>query len=233
MKNSTTDIVYIYKQDLNDSEELKFSIRSVVQNWDYRKIWIIGDCPQWLDKNKIGVLGYNRHFGNKYQDVNNKLLEACDCLDISDNFWFFNDDFFIMKKINSEKYKVYSDGTLENKLLSVTIKNPTDKAYIEGFEDLLEEFPNGISYETHTPMLFNKKQLKELLIKYPQSPCRRSLYGNYYGVEAETRKDCKIYKLTEKFNQKEPILSTTNIAFFGNSGKIIKSMFKEKTIYEY
>ena len=223
------DIVYFVK-DTPTNEELRYSVRSLT-NFPHGKVWFYGGCPDGLKPDRHVYVKQDQP--TKWANIFKMYKMVCNNEEISEDFWLFNDDFFIMKKINSEKYKVYSDGTLENKLLSVTIKNPTDKAYIEGFEDLLEEFPNGISYETHTPMLFNKKQLKELLIKYPQSPCRRSLYGNYYGVEAETRKDCKIYKLTEKVNQKEPILSTTNIAFFGNSGKIIKSMFKEKTIYEY
>ena len=233
MKNSTNDVVYVYKKNLGDSEELKYSLRTVFKNWEHRKVWIIGDCPDWINSERVNMIQVNRRYDDKYEDVNQKLLRICEEEAVSEDFWLFNDDFFVMKKINPEKYKVYSDGTLESKLLDISCRPSTDMKYYEAFEEVLKQYMDGFSYDTHSPMLLNKDKLKEVLLKYPKSPCRRSIYGNLYQVEKEVRPDCKVYKLMDKVNQKEPLLSTTDIAFYGNAGRMIKSIFKEKCIYEY
>ena len=48
------DILYIYKHSKNNGEELKYSLRSLekyVSN--YGKIFITGDCPDFIDKSKV------------------------------------------------------------------------------------------------------------------------------------------------------------------------------------
>lgn len=45
--NKLYDVVYIVKED-PDNEELRYSIRSVEENFPVRYIWIFGYCPKWL-----------------------------------------------------------------------------------------------------------------------------------------------------------------------------------------
>ena len=45
MKNKKYDVVYIVKEDPRN-EELRYSIRSVCENFPVRNIWIFGYCPR-------------------------------------------------------------------------------------------------------------------------------------------------------------------------------------------
>lgn len=41
------DVVYFVK-DTERNEELKYSLRSLEQNWKYNKVWFCGGCPSDL-----------------------------------------------------------------------------------------------------------------------------------------------------------------------------------------
>lgn len=239
MKNSNNDVVYIYK-DVDGSEELKYSIRSVSQNWPHRKIWIIGDRPEWAN-DKVNVITPSKKYSfSRYQDVNNKLLVACRSPKISQKFWFLNDDFFILDEIDEEKFKTYYDGTLKekHKVLQEKYVMLDSWPYLRGFEfaqkalkiNMAKAFNN---YETHVPILFDKTDLEKVLTVFPKAVCRRSIYMNlYHPFEGERHEDVKKYSKVDKVKLIDDIVSTDINSFNGNVGDYIKMTFKEKSIYE-
>lgn len=238
MKNSKIDIVYIYRKMLN-TDELRYSLRSVEKNWPHRNIWVIGDRLDWFSDN-IRVLPIKTSPDLRpYKDVNFKLLMACREEEISEDFWFFNDDFFIMSRINPRKFLPYRDDTLVNRqrYLMGQRRLGRDNQYIESFEsaiDILDRLKcsTQYNYETHCPFLFNKSRLEWLVDDFNENGCRRSIYGNYFKVPASEHKDCKIYGINEKVNLFNPVISTSDLAFSGLAGRVIKQQFKEKSRYE-
>lgn len=240
MKNSKIDVVYVYKE-VDDSEELKYSIRSVAKNWPHRKIWIVGDKPEWANDN-IGIInpmgGFKAY--SRYQDVNNKLRAVCKNHRVSDPFWFFNDDFFIMEEMDPAEFKTYYDGSLKQRHddLKESFTALKTWPYLRGFEFAEKALKtNGCksfkNYETHVPILFCKKEIKEVVNVFPKAVCRRSIYMNFFhpneGVQHE---DVKKYEYTDMVEIEDALLSTNNNSFKGNVGDYIKKMFKEKCEYE-
>ena len=97
------DLVYKIgsKCDWSNYEELRYSIRSAMENFeDLGKIYIIGNSPEWIDKNHVIYIPcedpYKR---NKDANLINKLILACSNERLSNSFVNMSDDMFFLKNI--------------------------------------------------------------------------------------------------------------------------------------
>ncbi len=239
MKKSKCDVVYIYKQQKNE-EELRYSIRSVCKNFSHRNIYILCDKrPRWANKNLKCILVESKN--DKYYDVNNKLIKACNTEEISDNFWLFNDDFFILKRMYDNQRNRF-EGFLSDKIEHLCTRKNVDINYLQrlaALEDycftLYEKYP--LNFELHRPFRYNKQLLKEVLSTDIKCVGRNSLYGAYVEGKPNAPKvaygqDYKIYGLNDKIDITKDVVSTSNLAFVGQAGKIIRQMFPERSEYE-
>jgi hypothetical protein len=86
------DFVYICKDGIN--EELKYSIRSVVESFPEATIWVVGGKPDWYTGNYIKV----EQKESKYKNAVKNLETICFSEEISQSFVLMNDDFYIIKK---------------------------------------------------------------------------------------------------------------------------------------
>lgn len=89
------DIVYFVKSDVFN-EELRYSLRSVEANWPYFRVWFCGGCPDGIKPDIMMRL--NQQGLNKWEKVRNSIITVCENNEITEDFWLFNDDFFVMKK---------------------------------------------------------------------------------------------------------------------------------------
>ncbi len=94
-----TDFVYICKDGAN--EELKYSIRSVVESFPEANIWLVGGKPEWYTGNYIEV----EQKDSKYKNAVKNLQIICLSQEISESFILMNDDFYIIKKIKRARFK--------------------------------------------------------------------------------------------------------------------------------
>ena len=222
------DVVYIYKNV--GSEELKYSIRSVEKNFPYNKIVVAGDRPSDLVPDYFLAVDQNME---KCKNALNILYNIVNCSEISDDFWLFNDDFFIMKPV--KRFSYYHNGSLLDLIEKYKAKfgdNPYVMKLKNCYETLYKNNCTSYNYELHIPMLFNKDKLKQLFKDYPQTSCTRSLYGNVYNVEGKDTPDVKIYD-GSKPSKTAKLLSTTEGSFKqGIVGQFIRDQFKEKRKYE-
>lgn len=217
------DCVYICRSGPN--EELKYSIRSAVQNLPIKNIWVVGNKPDWYCGNFIDVKDNDDKFNNivtcyKAIITNNK---------ISDDFILMNDDFFVLKPIKQIFH--YYDGLLTDKIIdhiSVSGNSKYARLLKEALKILKSKGINEpLNYDIHTPIIFNKNKLLPI-INLSLAP--RSMYGNIYNIGGLNVKDVKIYKNTTNINF-DSFISTED-----NSFKLIANeldlMFPNKTIYE-
>lgn len=222
------DVVYIYKNV--GSEELKYSIRSVEKNFPYNKIVVAGDRPSDLVPDYFLAVDQNME---KCKNALNILYNIVNCSEISDDFWLFNDDFFIMKPV--KRFSYYHNGSLLDLIEKYKAKfgeNPYVIKLKNCYETLYKNNCTSYNYELHIPMLFNKYKLKQLFKDYPQTSCTRSLYGNVYDVGGKDIIDVKIYD-GSKPSKTAKLLSTTEGSFKeGIVGQFIKEQFKEMSSYE-
>lgn len=227
------DFVYICRTGSN--EELRYSIRSVVNSFPNSRIWVVGGIPEWYCGNHIAV----SQDKNTYTNAVNNIKSICNSTEISDDFILMNDDFFIINKIDTIPY--FYGGTLLEKI-SLYKDLIGSSAYISKLSDTLNRINKcnilePLDYELHVPFPVNKKKLSRVILKHGRF-LYRSVYGNLYNVGGSKIKDVKVYDRTglvkksfDYANNHTDFLSTTDSSF--NLLKpILETKFPNKTIYE-
>jgi hypothetical protein len=183
------DFVYICRD--GENEELRYSIRSVLLSFPEAKVWVVGGKPKWYSGNHVFLEQDN----NKYVNAVNNLKAVCNTLDISDNFILMNDDFFIIKKI--ETIEQFYNGLLSEKIdkfIKITGSSMYIKKLITTNNKLNKlGFTKPLDYELHVPMPMHKAGLLYILNEYPEC-LWRSMYGNLFNVGGSQMEDVKVYK---------------------------------------
>lgn len=191
-RNSNMDLVYIVKHsDRND--DLKYSLRSVYKFCNYRKIWIIGYKPNWVQNVEYVETVQT---GTKWQNSMLNWETACKTEGISDNFVLMNDDFIAIHPV----YNIAKDVNVCLNNIDVVANRYSKKhasRWQSGFilaEELLKQLNINTMYnmETHLPFIVNKKQYLDML-KLPQikqfDPTKvlhkRSIYYNLYHKDSD------------------------------------------------
>ena len=222
------DIVYFIKESANN-EELRYSLRSL-KNFPHNKVWIYGYCPKWCRPDHYVRVKQDQD--NKWQNVNKMLRLACINPQITDNFWLFNDDFFIMRPVKNPTN--HYNGDLYKRIVRLEDNYGKITEYSQLLRDCCKELESlgcdTKNYTLHVPMLFNRKKALELFT-LTEFPGFRSLYANYFKIGGNQMRDVKITSKTKEY--KDGIyLSTDERSFEGEVGKQIRSIFPDKCKYE-
>lgn len=233
------DIVYFVKDEpVND--ELVYSLRSVEENWPYRQVWFCGGKPDNLQPDRM--MRIRQEGLNKWEKVRNMIRKVCENDQISDYFYLFNDDFYVLREFDEDmaagaRYNGYLIPYIER----IERKTGSPDAYTirlrEAAEKLAKEGKTTYNYEVHKPMLINRKRALEVFEKYPDTPAFRSLYGNYWQIGGEDRHDMKIkvlnypgMNLVENYWN---FLSTSDKSFHeGNVGEFVRNRFNKRSRFE-
>lgn len=226
------DILYVYK-DFGRSDELRYSLRSL-KNIPHRNVVISGDLPDWV-QNVVHIPNKKHDWvipDNRFLDAEGKFLTALESRELGEHYINFNDDFFVMQKI--DKVPMFHMGKL-------AWRKP-DSSYrmmLARTGNILSNIGimQPLNYELHLPMPMEKT--KRLAINYfmqrnmkrGQVVCMRSMYGNVYEVGGKKKDDVK--NLTDKAEIVNNIfLSSANDTFQQPLGQYIQLEFPEKSPYE-
>ena len=224
------DVVYILKNDY-DSEELKYSLRSVVMNFPFNRIIFVGGCPCDITPDimikdlQVGKTKWERSMGS--------LKKALQDDRLTENIWLFNDDFFILDRFTSEVN--FFNGSLEKRIIDLKIANPRGSAYIRSLEllrsQLIRMRKDTLSFALHVPFLINRSKALDLMKTVKEHQMFRSLYGNYYKIPCTYMEDVKIYD--KETLPEEWMCSTTDESFKeGKCGEFLRRYFSTPTKYE-
>lgn len=223
------DIVYFVK-DSESNEELRYSLRSLV-NFPHRKVWFYGGCPKGLKPDHHVYVKQDKE--NKWKNVSMMLDMACRNPDITKDFWLFNDDFFVMEKI--DKPKNYFRGDLYKRIVQLEDKYNGITPYSQLLRNCAKELEalgcTTKDFTLHIPFQINKLNMISLrcISKFEGF---RSLYGNCYINTKLTMCDCKITSLNKTYKG-GIYLSTEDNAFKdGLVGKQIREKFSDRCKYE-
>jgi hypothetical protein len=189
----------------SNTGELDACIALIEKNLPYRKIYVLSDI---LDDSIAP-------HANQILELKNAILN----LDVTDEFYYCNDDFFVMKPV--EKIPCFHKGLL------IDHYNRTGwLPYKKAIKNTLDYLPEGaLSYEVHIPVLFNKQKLLKLieeiepLIAKNRCPLIKSAYCNTYNVGGEQIDDVKNVK---DFTTRD-YLSTDDRSFNMAIGQYVKS----------
>lgn len=205
------DIVYIFKEGPLDSLELRYSLRSLCKNVKFNNVYIIEDKPRWLQD--VTHIKIKNSTTNKYYNITYKIKQTINIKELSDDFVIMWDDIFILSPIS--EFKHYSDGLTLKEVVGVKKRYSTHN---NTFKYVLNIYSDGINYDVHSPYLYNKENLKRLFKEHRLDIKKiyslRSMYGNFYKLEYELVKNCKI-------NTYENFVMLKNCNKFASSNKTI------------
>ena len=228
------DVIYILKNNI-EPDELRYSLRSVAENFPCRFVWFVGGIPEGFKPDR--TIAHDQTGGSKWERSQSSLLMACKNPEVSEQFYLFNDDFFVLKKPEGE-FINFVNGTIGRRIAEIVVNNRGGiSAYTRSLDDLASRLKRRgkdvMCYAVHMPMLVNKADMLELLTSRNKHPSTRSLYGNMYEVPYIYHKDCKIYTMNEIPGDDWDYLSTTEQSFaFGKVGEWIRERFPNPCKYE-
>lgn len=223
---------YVYICRAGENEELRYSIRSVVANTSYDKIWIIGGRPDWYIGNYVDV----DDIGNKFENIKNCYKVISKIGAISDKFVLMNDDFFIMKPVGA--MPIFHGGKLIDKIDRYTSDrghNKYTRILLQAHKRLVKQgIKEPLDYDIHLPLVVEKAAIDYFI---DQSLAPRSIYGNLFNIGGQEIKDVKIYSAknmihhSASINNDIPFISTED-GSFKNIEEYIKMTFPNKTKFE-
>ena len=214
MDTKDLDIVYFVKDGVKN-EELRYSLRSVDLNMPHKRVWVFGGCPLNIVPDvrvKVAQTGKT-----KWDKVRNMYRMVCENKEITDNFIMFHDDFFVMQPTDhlTPLYRCTLDEHI--KLLEPNKPTPYSRL-LRGCRDAIKG-DIALSYELHTPFIFNKKNLLNVLDTFPNLHAVRTMYGNlYYAGQSDKHRDVKIFNIHPDFDYKnsqflstdDPVINVNN-----------------------
>ena len=224
------DVVYILRNDI-EGEELRYSLRSL-KNLPHDKVWFFGGEPEGLKPDK--QVSFEQHGISTWEKVCWTIEQVCKNPEVSDDFYLFNDDFFVMKPVEELPY--FYDGTLLRRIQDIKKKTVCiGSLYCTELEKarelLISEHKKTYNYAVHVPMVINKEKALEVL-GFRWITMFRSIYGNYWNVKGQQLKDVKITDDTTP-DKTATFLSTNDNSFANKAvGRYIRSAFPEKSEYE-
>ena len=227
------DIVYILKEDVG-SDELKYSLRSVEKNFEHGKIWFYCGKPEGITPDEYVP---ERQTGStKWERARSSLIHICNNDLISEKFWLFNDDFFILAPWQSET--PLHRGELRDHINKVEARHgDRQTSYTRQLRmcetQLLDAGLTTLDYALHCPILIDRAKMLEALNAFPSCPMFRSLYGNYAHIGGEYSEDHKIITAGAQVDPDAPFLSTSEATFKGPVKEFVKDMFPDPSKYEF
>lgn len=169
---SKPDIVYFVKES-RKNPELVYSLRSVEKNFKCGdRVWLVGGHPRGLEG--CHFLPVKQDMDSKWQNVRKSLVEACRSDRISDKFWLFNDDYFILKRIDSMP-EAYYDGSILELCQRIEKRSGGFSVYTKQMRHLIQTLGDAglpaLNYALHRPMLVDKAKALEFLKNSQMSRC--------------------------------------------------------------
>lgn len=232
MMDKKPDIVYVLKHG-GPYEELRYSLRSIEKNLPHGKVFFFGGMPKHIRPDVMRELP--QYGGTPWAKTTQMLYYSCRDEAVSEDFYLFNDDFFVMKPM--ERAPTYANGTIIDLAEEIEARHGGKTAYTQKMREtaalLRAEGLPIRNYALHVPILINKELARETIAHFRNGPMFRSLYGNYNEIPARERKDVKIYRLDMKIPKDPTLLSTNELTFAqGKVGQIIREAFPEKSRFE-
>ena len=222
------DIVYILKDDV-EADELRYSLRSL-ENFPHNKVWFFCGCPKGIRPDEYVPF---KQTGNRKFEKATSTYRAIAESGVTDDFWMFNDDFFILEKV--EDFPYMYNGTLAEYIEFIRTRNrvhPYARRLDRTRVNLESKGLGTLNYALHIPMLFNKEKVLETLREFPDDPMFRSLYGNLHKVGGVEENDCKICDM-ETIPEGWKLVSTYEDSFKnGKVGEWIRAKFPTPSRWE-
>lgn len=234
----SVDVVYMVREG-ERNEELRHSLRSLV-NLAHDRVWIAGHKPAWVSS-EVGHIPVDQSHPDKHERTWSVWWAMAHMYaPMSDQFVMMNDDHFVMRPV--DRIDVAHAGPLLPWVAGLGPELKTVNRMRHTIEALSAVRTNVplMSYEVHVPMVLYRHALAEVMafgehyrnVRNAPPLCKRSLYGNYFGLEGELTADPKVRNNTDPLPD-APIVSTLDRTFnYGRAGMAIAAAFPDPCTYE-
>lgn len=227
------DVVYFVKPD-QVNNELIYSLRSVDRNFPHRDVWFYGGQPIELTPDRRAPI--LQQGANRYERVRNMLRQACENDELTEDFWLFNDDFFILRPL--EDIPAWYNGTLRDRIRQIeSHTGGRQSPYTQQLRRTIAALEDGgfscLNYAVHVPMRVNRRKMLQTLDSFPDVPMFRALYGNQHEIGGIDAPDVKIHEMLPTFPRDACLVSTSDSSFAGGQvGRDIRERFPERSRWE-
>ena len=213
------DIVYpLGTGSVWENNELRFSLRSVEENLiGLGRVWVVGEKPSWLTG--VEHIPMKDPTGVPWRNSLAKIREACKRAELSPEFLYMNDDFFLTQPVDIMKFPFIYKGNLPSgrrasRLLSLNRKESTTGL-------LVNMRLTTSDYDCHAPFRLEKGKVLALPVddKTPGAFHWRSLYGNLYNVGGEKRDEVLLFPRRTLPDIKNYLSDKSYFAIASHAGK--------------
>lgn len=200
------DILFVVKNN-GENVELQYALRSLQFYGDgyWRVFLVIDECPIWINTQKVNVFIRPIQY-YKERDIMDSIHWVCKNTDISQDFIFYNDDFYLNAHVDFTNYPNYTRPyNLQHYVWADSRVHLRWRRYTRIIERTYQALVSKglpiLTYDLHVPMVFNKTQFPQVMDTYdwedPQGlgMTFRSLYGNTLGLEPTAMDDVKLDKI--------------------------------------
>lgn len=241
-----TTVVIPYCKEFAQGRELLFALRSWYEKTCFpANLVIIGDREDWFGE-EIFVIEHQRTSDNPQIDTMEKLKLAIESPEVTERFIWTNDDIYLVNRVSLAHIEIPKVlGDLNPKKFKGVYAENMSRTIM-----LLDKF--GLpkqNYGTHTPVLFEKFKLVEMLERFPEAESGvlfSSLYFNSqafpaYPIVLDWETDQFLLPvISQKPNEERAIELIQRKVFLNNtvSGhsawleKFLEQMFPEPSIFE-
>jgi hypothetical protein len=222
----TTDVVYVLGTGSRwNDNEIRFSLRSLEKNLkEFRNIYVVGECPEFL-QNVIHVPAVDifEPAINADGNIITKVLAACECEGLSDDFLFINDDHLVLQPVAAADVPALHKGDMTTFSPDYWKLNYWRDRLKRTMQVLKEHYYTTLHFDCHTPIVFNKHIFPEIMRRFNYSDgigyTMKSLYGNvmYSDGEFLTDQKKKIFK-NYRLDEIRRMLSAPMFMSFNDQG---------------
>lgn len=238
------DVVYpLGKGSLwGNNKELRYSLRSVAKYLKgYDKIFIIGECPDWA-QNVIHIPCEDKNGVNKDKNIFDKIMVACQDERLSDDFFFMNDDVFLLKPIDAATFPYYNHNSLREKADALPDQEYYRNTLTNTIRVLRARNLPRLHFDIHVPIVYNKYKFMDVVGSYDWTVqwgyAIKSLYCNSLLIKGELLRDLKIKSQDHSFadltalTDGRPCFSINDNSLVSQMREFIHSHYPEKYQYE-
>lgn len=179
--------------------DLRYALRSIEKHLKgYGDIYIVGGrIPKFKNLKYIPAVD-DRSSKFKERNIYRKIVKACNTPSISEDFLFMNDDHFLLKDFEADKFPFYHKGELIDSMAKNTgnyrkTLNHTKKLLTEA------NLPT-LNFDTHCPIIYNKQYFLHTFTNINWNLYYgygiKTLYSAFNHIEGIYEKDCKINNKT-------------------------------------
>ena len=161
-----TTVVIPYCKEFAQGRELLFALRSWYNNALFpANLVIIGDREDWFGE-EVSVIDHQLTSDNPHIDTMEKLKLSIESSEVTDRFIWTTDDIYLVNRVSLAHFEIPKVlGELNPSQFKGVYANNMSRTVM-----LLDKIGlPKLNYGTHTPVLYEKSKLMEMLERFPEA----------------------------------------------------------------